>query len=177
MFVNIFDTETDGLITTLAAKPDRLPQILSLHYNIVNLQTGTSMKSESFLFKPSKPISEEMTKIHGITNEMVKDAPPFRDCAGILEQEFSTIPRCIAHNAKFDCDMLNIEMMRCDRAIKWGRITCTVEQTIWLEGYRLSLTNLHKYLFNQDFDEKHSAAGDVAALTKCCIELFKRGWL
>lgn len=177
MFALIFDTETDGLITTLAAKLDRLPQILSLYYNVVNLQTGTSMKTGNYLFKPSKPIPEDMTKIHGITNEMVKDAPKFVECADQLMREFSTIPLAIAHNAQFDSDMLNIEMMRCERKISWGRVICTVEQTIWLEGYRLSLTNLYKYLFDKDFDEKHSASGDVTALSECCVELFKRGWL
>lgn len=177
MMACIFDTETDGLITTLAAKPERLPQILSLYYNIVNLETGTSMETGDFLFKPTKPISEEMTKIHGITNEMVKDAPRFREMADLLSEKFSTVPLAIAHNAQFDSDMLNIEMKRCERSVSWGRVICTVEQTIWLEGYRLSLTNLYKLLFGKDFDEKHSAAGDVTALTECCVELYKRGWL
>lgn len=177
MFACVFDTETDGLITTLAAKQDRLPHILSLYFNIVNLETGTSMKTGNFLFKPPKPIPEDMTKIHGITNEMVKDAPSFTECADLLAREFSTVPLAIAHNAQFDSDMLNIEMERCARKITWGRVICTVEQTIWLEGYRLSLTNLYKLLFGKDFEEKHSASGDVTALSECCVELFKRGWL
>jgi DNA polymerase III epsilon subunit-like protein len=173
----IFDTETDGLITTLAAKLDRLPQIVSLYYNIINLENGVSVKNGAFLFKPSKPISEEMTKIHGISNEMVKDAPPFREMAYLLKDNFQASPLVIAHNAKYDTDMVNIEMRRCDLNVSWPKIICTVEQTIWLEGYRLSLTNLHKYLFGLDFEEKHSASGDVAALSKCCVELYKRKWL
>jgi DNA polymerase III epsilon subunit-like protein len=177
LFALVFDTETDGLITTLAAKQDRLPQILSLYYNVVNLETGTSMATESFLFKPSKPIPEDMTKIHGITNEMVKDAPAFVEKADFLFDAFMAMPLVIAHNAQFDTDMLRIEMQRCNREMRFNRVLCTVEQTIWLEGYRLSLTNLYKLLFNRDFEEKHSASGDVTALSECCVELYKRGWL
>lgn len=177
MFAMVFDTETDGLITTLAQRLERQPQIISLYYNVLNLATGTSIGNGSHLFKPSKPIPEEMTKIHGISNEMVKDAPSFIEKCGVLKEEFESKPLIIAHNAQFDCDMLNIEMLRCGIKLRWPQVRCTVEQTIWLEGYRFSLTNLYKYLFNEDFEEKHSASGDVTALSKCCVELFQRGWL
>lgn len=177
MFAMIFDTETDGLITTLAQRLERQPQIISLYFNIVNLATGTSLLTGNYLFKPSKPIPEEMTKIHGISNEMVKDAPPFVECAALLKEEFETKPLIIAHNAQFDCDMLNIEMLRCGIKLRWPLVRCTVEQSIWLEGYRLSLTNLYKFLFGEDFQEKHSASGDVTALSKCCVEMFRREWL
>lgn len=177
MFAMVFDTETDDLIRTLAAKLDRQPQILSLDFSVVNLSDGVITSSEAFLFKPTRTIPEDMTKIHGISDETVKDAPSFKERCYLLRDLFQTSPCIIAHNAKFDVDMVNIEMQRCDLEVSWPRIICTVEQTIWLEGFRQSLTNLHKLLFGMEFVGAHSSEGDVAALTKCSVELFKRGWL
>lgn len=177
MIATIFDTETDDLINSLAVKLDRQPHILSLYYNVVNLSTGTKLAEGSYMFKPPRPISAEITKINGITNEMVQNSPPFSHLAAMIKREFEEQTIIIAHNAAFDRDMINIEMQRCDLQVNWPRIICTVEQTIWLETYRLSLTNLYKLLFNEDFQEKHSASGDVTALARCCVELFNRGWL
>lgn len=177
MLAMVFDTETDGLINTLAVRIERQPEVLSLYCQMVDLDTGELLQKESFLFRPHNPIPEDMTKIHGITNEMVKDAPPFREFAPLIRKIFREQEMCIAHNAAFDRDMIDIEMKRAGLVLDWPRLICTVEQTIWLQSYRLSLTNLHNELFGMDFEEKHSAAGDVTALTKCCIEMRKKGWL
>lgn len=171
MIVMIFDTETSDLINNMAVKIEQQPEILSLFYSIVDLDTGIKIKDESFLFKPSKPIREEITKINGITNEMVENAPPFNSVHLILKQEFEYVETCIAHNLAYDRDMVILEMMRCKEVINWPRMLCTVEQTMHFKGYRLSLTNLYKHLFDLDFEDKHSSRGDVAALTKICIEL------
>jgi len=174
MLAMIIDTETTDLINNMAVKLEQQPEIISLYYTIVDLDTGAKVKDESFLFKPSKPIREEITKINGITNDMVKDAPPFASVALLLKEECELMPLVIAHNAAYDRDMIELEMLRCGVSVNWQRILCTVEQTMHLKGYRLSLTNLYKELFEVDFEEKHSAAGDVAALTKCCVELRRR---
>lgn len=172
MIAMVFDTETTDLIKNMAVKIEQQPEIISLAYNIVDLDTGLIIKTESFLFKPSKPIREEITKINGITNEMVASAPTFTSLHLILKEEFEFGAECsIAHNLAYDCDMVNIEMQRCNEVVRWPRLICTVEQTMHLLGYRLSLTNLYTHLFGETFQDKHSAIGDVAALTKCAIEL------
>lgn len=177
MITMIFDTETNGLVNNMSVKLEQQPEILSLFYQIVDLDNGTVLKKETYLFKPSKPIPEEITKINGISDAMVANAPRFKELAALLKVEFEQEEVLIAHNLPFDRDMVTLEMKRCDLDIKWPRLLCTVEQTIWLKGYRLSLTNLHKELFGEDFEEKHSAEGDVVALTRCCVEMRQRGWL
>lgn len=172
MIAQIWDTETTDLINNMAVKLEQQPEIISLFYSLVDLDTGIKIKDENFLFKPSKPIREEITKINGITNEMVENAPPFSSVHLILKEEFEFAEMSIAHNLPYDRDMINIEMQRCNEIVKWPRrMICTVEQTMHFKGYRLSLTNLYKELFGLDFEEKHSASGDVAALIKCCVEL------
>jgi hypothetical protein len=73
--------------------------------------------------------------------------------------------------------MVDIEAQRLGIELRWPRLVCTVEQTIALKGYRLSLENLHKELFGEPFEGAHRAKADVAALTRCCRELFKRGMI
>lgn len=53
------------------------------------------------LVKPPIPIPEDATRIHGITNEMVADAPEFPDVYYRIRELIETNPVCI-YNAKFD---------------------------------------------------------------------------
>lgn len=53
------------------------------------------------LIKPSKPIPEEATAIHGITNEDVKDAPVFDEVLPIFIELLSN-KKIIAYNSKYD---------------------------------------------------------------------------
>jgi hypothetical protein len=50
-----------------------------------------------------------------------------------------------------------------------------VECTEHFYGYRLSLTNLHKHLFNEGFPEAHRARNDVEALCRCVVKLIEMG--
>lgn len=58
------------------------------------------------LFKPKNPIPIEVTKIHGITNEMVVNSPTWlekwSDIKSLLENN-----KIIIYNAKFDVSMIN----------------------------------------------------------------------
>jgi DNA polymerase III epsilon subunit-like protein len=177
MIVLLFDTETTDLINNRSVKLEQQPEILSLFYQVVDIDNGTVLKKESYLFKPSKPIREEITKINGISDATVANAPKFRELANIIKAEIEQEDAVIAHNLAFDKDMIEIEFERLGEVVKWPRLLCTVEQTMFLKGYRLSLTNLYKELFHEDFEEKHSAEGDVAALTRVCVEMRKRNWL
>lgn len=57
------------------------------------------------LIKPINAIPEDVTKIHGITNEMVKDAPTFDDIAPQITKllEYKNVA---IYNAEFDVNML-----------------------------------------------------------------------
>lgn len=64
------------------------------------------------LIKPSKPISPQSTKIHGITNEMVKDAPSFlqvwKKILNIVKDK-----DLYFYNCDFDCRMI-MQSFDCD---------------------------------------------------------------
>lgn len=96
----VFDTETTGL-----SNDDKIVEF-SLIELIDGIKTGRRM--HKFL-NPGIKISKKAVEIHGITNEKLVDAPPFKD---IVEDMIRFIGNgtIIAHNAKFDQRMLNNEL-------------------------------------------------------------------
>jgi DNA polymerase-3 subunit epsilon len=91
----ILDVETTGI---LSKDPDtEVAQI-----SVINMQGRPTF---SMLVKPSKPLTQELIDIHGITNEMVMDAPIFPQIAKMLS--FILDGRhLIAYNADFDLKLL-----------------------------------------------------------------------
>lgn len=185
MKVLILDTETSGLPKNRTIKLELQPEIIEFHANLVNLKTGKILKEFGTLIKSAKPLSDTpafgdrktITEITGITNDMLKDAPSFKDVSKQIIKLIEKAPVVIAHNLSFDAEMINIEAERLKYEIRWPRKICSVEATIAMKGYRLNLTKLHFELFGEEFVGAHRAKGDVEALTKCAIELFKRGML
>ena len=94
MFI-FLDTETTG-----TDEPDRLCQLA------YKLETGEIVNE---LFKPPLPIAIEPMSIHHITNEMVADKPAFKESpdyqklVDLLNDDTNIL---VAHNAKFDVNML-----------------------------------------------------------------------
>lgn len=183
MKVTIFDTETTGLVRNRTLKLDALPECIEFYACVCDLKKGKIIKEYDTLIKPQKALSDTpalgdrktITQITGITNEMLKDALPFKDHAKAIIKILSAAPIVIAHNASFDKDMIEIELERCGiKDFKWPRLVCTVEQTIAMKGYRLSMNALHQELFGEPFTGAHRAKADVAALLRCAVELYKR---
>lgn len=173
-----FDTETTGLIDNLS-KPERLqPEIIEFYGCAFDPATGEIARELSTLVKPKREIPEEIIRITSITNEMVNTpgTPIFEEIADTVESFLGSADVLLAHNLSFDLDVLSIEYGRMERRFPIrARKLCTVEQSVAEKGYRLSLTALHEYLFNEPFPEAHRAKADVAALVRCATEMKSRG--
>lgn len=96
----VLDFETTGLL----AGRDEIVEVGAL-----KLRNFVTIGRFQTLVKPSKPISAEATRIHGITDGMVADAPPLRE---VLPKflEFIGNRAVVAHNAKFDLGFLQVAM-------------------------------------------------------------------
>lgn len=176
----LFDTETTGLIANGTVKLDKQPHIIEFYGCIADLKKGKVLSEVDTLIRPPKEelVTEEITKITGIKWEQLKDAPTIDKVAGDIFKTLERAPILIGHNASFDREMIDIEAKRLNVKMKWPkRVICTVEQTIHLKGFRLSLSNLHEHLFGEKFEGAHRAKVDVMALLRCCKELFKKGML
>lgn len=174
MTILIFDTETTALVGHSALPQELQPRIIEFCGFLIDLE-GKTISEVHELVNPGVPISQEITDITKITNDMIASAQPFRTHAPRIVALIEKADAVVAHNLTFDRAMVDFELRRAGAEVKWPkRQICTVEQTEWLMGYRLSLTALHKYLFGVEQPEKHRARADAETLMKCFIELHAR---
>lgn len=177
----LLDTETTGLVKSGLLELDRQAEIIEFYGCMLDLDTGEIGKELDFLIKPRKfPMSDDTIKYSKtkITNEMLETAYPFQSLSVRIAEFIMSAPLVIGHNIAFDKEMLTIEFARSGtHGVRWPRAICTIEQTMMMQGRRLSLTDLHVELFGAPFPEAHRAKADVMALARCCCELRKRRML
>ena len=103
----IFDTETTGLDP---ARGDRVVEIGCVEL-INHIPTGKSFHRH---INPERSVPLEAARIHGLTDEVLKDKPLFATIADELI-EFIGDATLIAHNASFDIAFINAEFQRLGR--------------------------------------------------------------
>jgi DNA polymerase III subunit epsilon len=98
----VIDFETTGL----DPENDRIVEV-----GLACFRDGVLEQSRNWLVNPGRPIGAESQAITGISDEMVKDAPSFRDAwAEIREVLLGRIP--VAYNHAFDSRFLWAETRR-----------------------------------------------------------------
>ena len=98
------DTETTGLS---AENGDRIIEIGCVE--LVNRKlTGYNLH---FYINPERDSHEDALKVHGISNEFLRDKPKFAELADQIV-EYVTGAELIIHNAPFDIGFLNKELER-----------------------------------------------------------------
>ncbi len=121
------------------------------------------------LINPECYIPEYITRITGITNEMVKGAPKFYEVARKIV-EITANKIFVAHNSSFDYNFIRKEFS--DLGYNYNRKTiCTVELSRKLMPFHASysLGNLCNDL-KIEINGRHRAEGDATAT----VELFRR---
>jgi len=177
MIVTLWDCETTGLFSSGLIDNDRKPELIEFFAVKLDIDSGTRIKEYEFLCAPVRPITEETVKITGITQDMVEKLDPFAAHISEVRDALENTDAVIAHNASYDKEMIDTEMLRCGIKIKWPRVICTVESTLCMRGYRLTLTDLHKELMGVPFEGAHRARQDVEALLSCVLKLYERGFI
>ena len=110
MRVLFFDTETTGLpkdkYQPATFSKDNWPDLVSISWQ---LYSGDELKrKEAFLIKPDGwTISEEVSKIHGITHEMAeKNGLPLMTVLKLFKLDLAYSDLIVAHNIDFDKNVL-----------------------------------------------------------------------
>lgn len=174
----IFDTETTGLTKSLDSPLHTQPKIIEIYAMKVDDETLEKTGELDLLIDPKEPISEEITKITSITDEMVRGKRSFATHAKAIAEFWLGETVSCGHNITFDCDMLEIELKRLGLVNKfpWTPVRVdTVEMTEHYEGRRLKLIDLHTLLLGKGFESAHRARADVEATHRCLIEVKRRG--
>jgi len=102
-----FDVETTGLSPISNA----LVELSGVKFNLKDDTTETF----STLINPLCEITEQLTSIHGISNEMVKDSPTYHTVVPeFLEWAGDAV--FIAHNASFDVEFIRVNISKLGKA-------------------------------------------------------------
>jgi DNA polymerase III epsilon subunit family exonuclease len=170
----VFDTETTGLIKNMLPPLDRQPHIIEFFALSLD-SAGNELEKFHYLFNPGVKFEEKITQITGITPDMLKNEKSFSVIAQHILELIEVHDEVVAHNLSFDKAMIDVEMKRCGKKVKWPSLICTIEATEYIKGYRLNLNALHEMLFDVEFKDAHRAENDVRALARCFNELRKMG--
>ena len=114
----VFDTETNGLPQTKYISPDTLqfwPHIVQFSYIIFDSSLNDIIETKDYIIKlPNNVvILEELSKIHGITNEISEKSGTH--LVKVLDEFFNdlrNVDKLIGHNIEFDINMIKVELMR-----------------------------------------------------------------
>lgn len=169
------DFETTGLLKPSPVPLSKQPHAIEYYGCIVDCETLEIESDFDTLIKPPIAITKEITKITGIKQEDVENAPKFVEVADKIKEQMAIAAKMVAHNASYDGEIAKIEFERLGEAIEIPQLFCTVEQTYHILGHRQKLNDLHLHLFGEKFSGSHRAKEDVHALLRCYRELVKRG--
>ena len=128
------------------------------------------------LINPERKVAEDASKIHGYTDEMLKEKKKFKDIANEFLQ-FIEGKKLIIHNASFDISFLNHELKKINK--KTLNIKDVVDSLeiarAKYPGVSNSLDNLCKR-FNIDLSKrtKHNALLDCELLREAYINLIEQ---
>lgn len=191
MRVLVFDTETTGLPKKRQAnyrESNDWPYIVQLSYILYNANTGNVEVENDHIIRMSYGVTipEESSKIHGITNEISMSR-------GIdIKYAIREFIRCykicdviVAHNIKFDRDIILAESWRNKIRNPYQRVTPPIEYCTMKHGAEIcnirrqniytgeicikppKLVELYQKLFNDTPKGLHNSMIDVYVCLRC----------
>jgi DNA polymerase-3 subunit epsilon len=184
-----FDTETTGLPKNWKAPVtdlDNWPRLVQLAYLVYDFD-GNLIHSCNEIIKPNGfTIPTESSKVHGITTDIANQRGS--NIAEVFELFSIHLRRAkviVAHNMAYDEKIIGSELIRLglDNILDSKEKICTMISTVDLckidgpYGYKWpKLEELHRFLFNHDFEGAHDALADIQATAKCFWELTQKGY-
>jgi DNA polymerase-3 subunit epsilon len=149
-----FDLETTGINIS----KDRIVEI-----SILKVSPNGKEESKTRRINPEMPIPLESTKIHGITDEDVKDCPVFKEIAKSLASLIEGCDLAGFNSNRFDIPLLVEEFLRAGVDIDLNKRKFIDVQTIFHKMEQRTLAAAYKFYCDKDLDNAHSAEGDTTA--------------
>jgi DNA polymerase-3 subunit epsilon len=149
-----FDLETTGI----KVATDRIVEICMLRQHV----DGTT-KIRTYRINPEIPIPAEVTAIHGISDEDVRDCPTFKQLAGEISSFLDNCDLAGFNSNHFDIPMLVEEFLRAeiDFDLKGRRFVDI--QNIFHKMEPRNLVAAYKFYCNKELINAHSAEADTVA--------------
>jgi DNA polymerase-3 subunit epsilon len=157
--VAFIDLETTGVNLST----DRIVEIA-----IIKVLPDKSRQVKRKLINPGIPIPPASSDIHGITNEMIKDAPTFKVAANEIKQFLDNCDLGGYNSNRFDIPMLMEEFLRAGLDVDLSDRKMIDVQHIFYCMEPRTLTAAYKFYCQKEMLNAHSAEADVEAT----IEVF-----
>jgi DNA polymerase-3 subunit epsilon len=163
--IAFIDLETTGVNLST----DRIVEIA-----IVKILPDGTRQVKRKLINPEMPIPQQSIDIHGITDEMVKDAPTFKQAGNELKQFIENCDLGGYNSNRFDIPMLMEEFLRAGMTLDLTTKKMVDVQHIFYTMEPRTLTAAYKYYCEKDLEGAHSAEHDVNATIDVLLAQIKR---
>ncbi len=150
----VFDLETTGLNIS----KDRIVQIA-----ILKIHPSGKKEELNLLINPEMNISESNSAIHGVTNEMVKDAPSFKQAGNEIIKFIGDSDLAGYNSNKFDVPVLAEEFLRVDIDFDLSTKDCVDIQNIFHKMEQRTLVAAYKFYCSKELTNAHDAMADTVA--------------
>lgn len=150
----IFDLEATGLNIS----QDRIVEIA-----IIKINPDGTEETFSARINPQMPIPAEVTLIHGISDEDIKDAPTFADIAKRVTDFIGDADLGGYNSNKFDIPMLAEELLRVESDFKMSERRFVDVQNIFHKMEQRTLAAAFQFYCKSDLNNAHNALADTEA--------------
>jgi DNA polymerase-3 subunit epsilon len=148
------DLETTGINLS----SDRIIDIA-----IIKLNPDQTRITKRKLINPQMPIPAASSAIHGITDDMVKDAPSFKSVANEIKQFIEQCDLGGYNSNRFDIPILMEEFLRAGIEVDLSQRKMVDVQHIFYTMEPRTLSAAYKYYCQKELVNAHSAEADVEA--------------
>jgi DNA polymerase III subunit epsilon len=161
----MIDLETTGI----NIGSDRIVEIA-----IIKLMPDGSRQVKRKLINPEMLIPKGASDVHGITNEMVKDAPTFKQAANEIKMFISNCDLAGYNSNRFDVPLLVEEFLRAGLDIELNDRHLLDVQRIFHMMEQRTLSAAYKFYCEKVLEGAHSAEIDAAATLEILEAQVKR---
>lgn len=161
------DLETTGVNVA----SDRIVEIALLKIN-----PDGSEEEKVVRINPEMPIPEQASRIHGIYDEDVKNAPSFREVARTLGKFLEGCDLAGFNSNRFDIPLLAEEFLRADVDIDFKKRKFVDVQAIFHKMEKRTLGAAYRFYCNKTLTDAHSAMADARAtyeVLKAQLDLYE----
>lgn len=148
------DLETTGI----NLGTDRIVEIA-----VVKILTDGARSVKRKIINPEMPIPKGASDVHGITDEMVKDAPTFKQVAQELKQMLDGCDFAGYNSNRFDIPLLMEEFLRAEVDFDMKNRKLLDVQNIFHKMEPRTLSAAYKFYCNKSLEGAHSAEVDASA--------------
>ena len=149
-----FDLETTGVNVSR----DRIVEI-----SILKVFPNGNKESKTWLVNPEIPIPSEVSKIHGITNDMVKEEPSFKVIAHDIKLMINNSDLAGFNSNKFDIPLLAEELLRSKLDFNLENILTIDVQNIFHKMEQRTLSAAYQFYCGKSLENAHSSKADTLA--------------